>query len=129
MTTTNQPVGTKETPKTGINWWNLSGKVLDKKSKYTGNGNLIVELLIKVPAKNVKYDTVLWLKAFKETAEQIEASVEKDKNYSFSGYFSNNNYEKDGKKVYRTDFVVNKFVVAQVDEPKQETSKSEDAPF
>lgn len=116
----------KEKPKAGINKWNFSGKVVKKNVKFSGNGNKYASVMIKVPAKNEKYSSVLWIKAFKEKAEEIENNVQEDKNYSFWGYVSNSSYEKDGNKVYSTDFIVNGFTEADEAAP---TEKTEEPPF
>ncbi len=104
-------------PKSGINKWGFSGKIVKKNVKFSQNGNMFASLMIKIPAKNEKYSTVLWLKAFKEKAQEIEDNIKEDQNYSFWGYVSNSSYEKDGVKVYATDFIINGFVEADEAEP------------
>lgn len=115
----------RPTPKTGINYFNLSGTVLKKKFKFSGNGNAFVSVHLKVPAKNPKFSTSLWLKAFKDVAQQINDGVEEQSTYSFTGYISNSSFEKDGEKVWRTDFIINKFQVA---EPQEESSGGDGDP-
>ncbi len=108
-------------PTAGKNFVNFSGRVVKKTEKYTTNGNLIVSIMLRIPAKNPKYSTVLWLKAFnsntpggKNLADEIVKDVKEDSNYSFTGYVTVRSYEKkdqDGNnvKAYAQDFVVNKF--------------------
>ncbi len=111
-----------ETPKSGVNRFTFSGKVERKSFKYSENGNAFASVMIRIPAKNPKFSTTLWLKAFKDAAEAIEngnevgVKVEEGGEYAFFGYVSNNKY----KDEWRTDFVINKFVAADPQEQTQE---------
>ncbi len=98
--------------KTGINRWNLSGKVAKKDSRYASNGMLVVTIRISVPSKNPKYTTTFFLKAFKELAEDIEKNVEEGSNYVFFGYFSNSSFKKGEETIHRTDYVISKYGTA-----------------
>lgn len=129
---------------TGVNTWRLSGSVLKKKVQFSQNGKMWGTLYINIPAKNAKYSTKLFLKFFQDNgiAEKVEQSVNEGENYMFFGYFQNNKpYEKDGKMIYGTDYVITKIFPAKekpVDtenkagntETKTEQSPSEDSvPF
>ncbi len=128
-----------ETPKAGINRWNFSGKVIKKNFKFSKDGVLYGSVMVRIPSKNEKFSTVMWLKAFnskdgvKKLADQINDEVAEDTNWSFYGYVSNNKFEKvgeDGKTLtdWRTDFIVTKCIPAL--EAEQVVVKAEDpAPF
>lgn len=116
-------------PKAGINKWGFSGKITKKDVKYSKSGNLFASLQITVPAKNEKFATKLWLKAFKEKAQEIEDNIKVDQNYSFWGYVSNSSYEKDGQKVYATDFIINGFVEADEAATEPVAGTEEKVPF
>lgn len=45
-------------------------------------------------------------KAFGKTAELIERSFSSGSQIAFNGHLQNNNYEKDGQKVYRDEIIV-----------------------
>ncbi len=111
----------------GVNNWKVSGKILKKIAKYSGNGNLIVTLLLEIPAKNPAYNTQLWLKAFngkteeKMVADQIEKTVNEGDNYHFAGSFKTSEYkDKEGKDRRSQDLVVWKLEPAGEAEAKEE---------
>lgn len=106
--------------KAGKNRWNYSGTVLKKYDKYSPNGNRVVSLYIEIPANNPKYSTKLWLKAFNSTkdttkniADQVADTVVEGNAYDLFGYTKVGSYEKDGQKIYKQDFVINKFEEAE----------------
>ncbi len=109
-----------ETPKVGINHWNVSGKVVKKNFKYATNGNLFGSVMVRVPAKNDKFTTNLWLKVFnskdgeKKLADEINDTIQENTNWSFYGYISVNKFENEKTKLteYRTDFIVTRFLAA-----------------
>lgn len=118
----------------GVNNWKASGKVLKKIAKYSGNGNLIVTILVEVPAKNIAYNTQLWLKAFngktedKAVADQIEKNVSEGDNYHFSGSFKTSEYkDKQGETRRSQDLVIWKLEPAGEIVPVE--VKEEDPPF
>ena len=132
----------KQVVKVGRNYWNYSGKVVKKNEKYTQNGNLIVSVMLKVPAQNPKYSTTVWLKAFnsaqdpsKNVADQIVEKVADNSNYSFSGYLTVRSYDKvdektgETKKQYAQDFVINKFEVAEGEVDTEVKTQDEEVPF
>ena len=45
-------------------------------------------------------------KAFNKTAEMIRDSFSKGSQIAFDGHLQNNNYEKDGQKIYRDEVIV-----------------------
>lgn len=94
---------------TGNNYWSFSGAVTKKEMKYSGEGNAFLSLMLRIPSKNPKFTTVLFLKAFKETAEAVDNGVEDGKDYQFTGYLQKSSYMKGEEKVYSTDFIINKF--------------------
>lgn len=120
---------TNETPRVGINRWNFSGTVVRKNFKYSKEGNLFGSVMLRVPAQNEKFTTTLWLKVFngKENnlADQVNESVADGTNWSFYGYVSTSSFEKDGKKEYRTDFIITRFVPAEASAPKTESSTAQ----
>ncbi len=113
-----------ETPKTGINRWNFSGKVAKKNFKYATNGNLFGSVMIKIPAKNEKFSTTLWLKVFnskdgeKKLADEVNDNVAEGTNWSFYGYVSVNKFEnpETKKTEYRNDYIVTRALPAAEDE-------------
>ncbi len=119
----------------GINRFNFSGKVVKKNFKYSKEGNLFGSLMIKIPAKNEKYSTVMWLKVFnskdgtKNLADEINENVAEDTNWSFYGYISNSKFEKDGNTEYRTDFIINRFQEALESESKPAEPIKDEVPF
>ena len=121
----------KEKPKAGINKWNYSGSVVKKNAKFSGNGNMYASIMIKIPAKNPKYSTTLWIKAFKEKATEIEETVKEGANYSFWGYVSNSKYEQNGETKWSTDFIINGFTEADEADaaPVVDETKGEEPPF
>lgn len=128
---------TKKKPVVGINRWNLAGTVLKKVEKYSGSGALVTSIYLKVPSNNPKYSSQIWLKAFnstkdesKNTADKVASGVEEGKNYSFNGYIKVGSYEKEGKKIYTQDFVINKFEDAVAQETETTGGASdEEVPF
>lgn len=107
-------VQNKQTPKAGINSWTFSGKVTKKDFKYSANGNGVMSILLRVPSKNEKFTTSVWIKAFKETAEQIEEQVKEDTNWLFKGYLSKTTKldEATGVKKYYDNYIISRFEVA-----------------
>lgn len=126
----------QEQTRVGVNSWRFSGKVEKKNFKYSAKGNAFASLMIRIPAKNEKFNTVMWVKAFKEAAEQINEGVEEQTNWEFKGYVSNSKYEKNGETRYSTDFIVTRFAPAaeqeKTDSPQEAVTvpdDSEDVPF
>lgn len=108
----------KNAPKTvGVNNWKLSGKVVKKKVTAGQNGGVVVQILLEVPAKNPKYTTQLWLKAFNSTkdpskniADQVDKTVDEGALFHFSGSFTSSDYVgQDQKKHHSEDKVIWQF--------------------
>lgn len=121
----------KSKPKTvGVNTWKVSGKVLKKSLKVSGSGTSILTVQVHIPAKNPKYDTTLFIKAFNSTkdpsknlADQIDEKVKEGENWHFSGSFTSNEYKGlDGKTKTGDDKVIWQF------EPVEEDT-SDEPPF
>ncbi len=116
----------------GVNRWNFSGKVVKKDFKYSKDGLLFGSVMLRIPSKNEKFSTVMWIKAFnskdgsKTVAEQIQDQIQEETNWSFFGYVQNSKFEKDGETQYRTDFIVTKFAQAQADIPQVSEEKEKD---
>ena len=108
-----------QTNKVGINSWRFSGTVERKSFKFSQKGNAYVSLMVKIPAKNDKFTTTMWIKCFKELAEQINDQVESGTTWDFRGYVSNSSYEKDGQRVFSNDFIVTRFAPAEADDEEQ----------
>lgn len=114
----------------GTNNWKVSGKIVKKVVKGTATGGVIVQLLVNVPAKNPKYNTEVWLKAFNSTkdpsknmADQIDNAVKEGDLFYFSGSFTSSDYVgEDKKKHHAEDKVIWQF------EPATESSDDEN-PF
>jgi hypothetical protein len=123
--------GYKESKAVGVNNWKASGIVLKKNIKATESGAVILNLLLEVPAKNPKYNTKLWLKAFNSTkspdkniADQINNAVQEGEKWHFTGSFnSSERLTKDKKPYLAEDKVIWKF------EPATEEEKTDDQPF
>lgn len=99
---------------TGNNYWSFSGAVSNKSFRYSAEGNAFASLVLKVPSKNEKFSTTVIVKAFKETAEQLEEQIQNGQDWQFSGYLSKSSRVDDsGKKTYQDNFVVNKFEPAE----------------
>lgn len=114
--------------KVGINSFRFSGKVVKKNFKYSAKGNAYISVMVRIPAKNEKFSTVMWIKAFKETAESIEKDVKEDTNWDLRGYISNSSYEKNGEKVYSTDFIITRYAPAVEAEAEEVASPVESGP-
>lgn len=124
---------------TGVNTWRLSGTVLKKKIQFSQNGKMWGSLYINIPAKNKKFSTKLFLKFFQDNgiAEKVDQDVKENENYMFFGYFQNNKpYEKDGKMIYGTDYVITKIFPAKEnpewvgkEETKTENPPADSVPF
>lgn len=128
MNDKNNNQGRDQKPKAGVNKWSFSGKVEQKTVKFSTNGNQFANVRITIPAKNAKFTTKLFLKAFRDKAQEIEDNIKEGENYSFWGYVSTSSYEKDGQKVYSTDFIINGFTEADEADYPAEQAQAEAAP-
>jgi len=81
-------------------------KVSDKGTAFLTNSISVTEGKDK---KRTDYFNVI---AFNDIAETIANHYSKDSEIHFEGKLQNNNYEKDGKKVYRDQIVITKLVKA-----------------
>ena len=100
----------KYIPRLGTNNFTLAGKVLKKDVKYSPKGNAYGYVKLEIPrGEDGKFKTYLSIKVFDEFAEEIAERVNEGDNMYFSGYIKNSNYEKDGVKIYKDDFVAMRY--------------------
>lgn len=113
-------------PRSGMNTFTFSGKVLKKEVKYSAKGNPWGSVRVEIPSKKEEFTTSFFVKVFGPEAEAVNEQVNEGSEYYFTGYVKNNSYmNKEGVKVYSTDFVASKFgPVAE-----SEISNTEEAPF
>ncbi len=94
----------------GINYFKFSGECKKKEFSYSKNGKPFCTISVLVPAKNEKYANTFRLKAFDEMAETLDKDIAEGGKFSFNGYVRNGSYvDKEGKKVWTTDFFINGF--------------------
>jgi hypothetical protein len=127
MTNQRKPYDPNRPKRAGVNNWIYSGKVDKKEFKYSTNGNAVFSCMVVIPAKNEKFTTKVFIKAFKEMAEELNTKIENGSNFWFSGYISNSSFNKDGKTVYRTDYIVTRYETALEPEWLSETTEAVEA--
>ena len=82
-----------------------SFKVSDKGNAFLTNSIAITE------GKDKKRTDYFNIVAFGEVAETITNNLKKGDSISFIGKLQNNNYEKEGVKVYRDQIIINELIV------------------
>ena len=80
----------------------------DIEISYTGQGLAIATFSIAINEGKDK-TTFLNLKAFGKTAETISTYLGKGRKFLGEGHIQNNNFEKDGKKIYKDEYVIDRF--------------------
>ena len=83
--------------------------VKDVDFKYSANGTAFSRISISITDAKKKTD-YFNLVVFFDLAEQIANSYKKGDKIYFEGKLQNNNYEKDGKKVYQDRIIVDKLL-------------------
>lgn len=109
----------------GINYFKFSGTITKKEFAYSKNGKPFATITVSVPAKNEKYTNKFRLKAFGDQAEAIEKDVKEGDPMVFSGYVSNSSYvdSKTKEKKWSTDFIINAFETALLEDPSREAAQ------
>ena len=111
----------------------LTGRITkDIELKYNQNNVAITSFTLAVTRKfknqNGEYESdFINCIAYKSTAELLNKYVKKGDLLGIEGRIQTRNYEKDGKRVYVTEVIVDSmdFLQAKKDESKQETTKIE----
>lgn len=96
-----------------MNKWLITARLVkDPEITATTTGTLIAALNVAIrqeykDKKTGQYESDFFrFKAFGSTADFIDSYIKKGDLVEIEGSVSNNNYEKDGEKVYRDEYVV-----------------------
>jgi len=103
-------------------------KVSEKGNPFLSNSIAITE------GKDKKRTDYFNIVAFGDIAEKIASDTKKGDTIHFEGKLQNNNYEKDGVKVYRDQIVIEKLVVEKLNVAdlilgSKDLTKDEEFPF
>ena len=102
--------------------------------RYSAEGTAVVSFSLAVNRGKEKEVDFIRCKAFKKTAEILAEFCKKGSRINVVGNIRTGSYEKDGKKVYVTDIIVDRFQfldakpVEQKEEPNGNTLE-DDIPF
>lgn len=104
--------------------------VRDNTTRYTSDGKAIVNNSIAVQRnyKNEKgeYDSDFFaIVAYRGTAEYIDKYISKGDRVAIQGKLRNNNYEKDGQKIYSNEIVIEEIKLCSKAPKKIESAKEE----
>jgi len=100
----------------------------DNNFKVSDKGNAFLTNSISVTeGKDKKRTDYFNIVAFGDVAETITNNFNKGDTISFIGKLQNNNYEKDGVKVYRDQIIINELTIKAKDVFKGKDIKVEDA--
>jgi single-strand DNA-binding protein len=108
---------------TGVLTRDNNFKVSDKGNAFLTNSISVTE------GKDKKRTDYFNIVAFGDVAETITNNMKKGDTISFIGKLQNNNYEKDGVKVYRDQIIVNELIIKSKDVFKGKEVKVEDEEF
>lgn len=115
-----------------MNKLTMSGIVTkDPDFRYSENGTAFVRANISITEGRDKKRTDYFnIVAFYEVAEQI-AHLKKGDVITFEAKLQNNNYEKDGKKIYQDRILVEKLITAEVKKGGKQITPTpdDDLPF
>jgi len=96
-----------------MNNWMITGRLTkDPQTIGTQTGNLLTKIYIAVrrdfrDKQTNEYESDFYLfKAFGKTADYIYKHVKKGDLVEIQGRPTNNNFEKDGEKIYRDDYII-----------------------
>jgi len=96
-----------------MNNWILTGRLTkDPETTGTQTGNILttIYLAVRRDFKNKQtdeYDSDFYrFKAFGKTADYIFSHIKKGDLVEIQGRPTNNNYEKDGEKIYRDEYII-----------------------
>lgn len=102
----------------------------DPDFKYSESGIAFVRCNISISeGKEKKRTDYFNIIAFSDLAEEIANGYRKGDTIYFDGKLQNNNYEKDGKKVYQDRILVEKLVVLQDAKGGKQIIPDDDLPF
>lgn len=114
-----------------MNTWLITGRLVkDAEAKEIGSGNNIGDIVAfiqvasrrnfkKKEEKDYKSDFFRF-KVFGNTAHYVYENLQKGDLVEINASVLNNNYEKDGEKVFRDDFIVNGITRLSKAKPERE---------
>ncbi len=102
----------------------------DAELKYSPSGVAVTRINFSITeGKDKKRTDYFNAVAFYDLAEELANNYRKGDTISFEGKLQNNNYEKDGKKVYSDRIIIENFIQESVKGKQIAPTLDDDLPF
>lgn len=118
-----------------MNTVNIIGRLVrENELRYSPSGTAVLKNTIAVNRKFKKDESdFVSILAFQKTAELIANHINKGDQFGIDGHIQTGSYEKDGKKVYTTEVVVDNITFIggskKEDKPNTAPTKVDEDPF